>query len=120
MKNCFECGSDYGVEDHHIIPRSLGGTKTIPLCGLCHMKAHGIKSKRRNNLSSLIKNGLQKRKEKGLNVGRPVGSTKDILMSPKNKAIAELLLSSKTMREISDLVKTSTTQVMRVKKLMNK
>jgi len=120
LKKCFECESTNEVEEHHIIPRSLGGKKTIPLCGICHMKAHGVKAKRRNNLSSLIKNGLQKRKEKGLSVGRPIGSKQDILKKPKNKEIAELLLLGKTIRQISTLVKTSPTQVMRVKKLMSK
>lgn len=36
---CFECGqpSEY---DHHVVPQVRGGTKTVPLCGECHGKAH--------------------------------------------------------------------------------
>ena len=37
---CFECGAPADHE-HHVVPRSLGGTRTVPLCALCHGKAHG-------------------------------------------------------------------------------
>lgn len=40
IKRCFECGQPASHE-HHVIPRSLGGTKTVPLCNSCHPKAHG-------------------------------------------------------------------------------
>lgn len=40
IKRCFECGHPASHE-HHVIPRSLGGTKTVPLCSFCHPKAHG-------------------------------------------------------------------------------
>lgn len=36
---CFECGSPADHE-HHVIPRSLGGTKTVPLCERCHGLVH--------------------------------------------------------------------------------
>ena len=28
---CFECGEP-STHDHHVVPQSLGGTKTVPLC----------------------------------------------------------------------------------------
>ena len=57
---CFECGEE-ATENHHIIPRVYGGTKTIPLCSSCHMKVHGIKSKRRtDNHNENVKRGLDK------------------------------------------------------------
>ncbi|MDD7913775.1 HNH endonuclease [Polaribacter ponticola] len=57
---CFECGEE-ATEDHHIIPRVYGGTKTIPLCSSCHMKVHGIKSNRRtDNHKENVKRGLDK------------------------------------------------------------
>jgi hypothetical protein len=37
---CFECGTTENLHHHHVVPRSLGGTKTIPLCGLCHGLVH--------------------------------------------------------------------------------
>jgi hypothetical protein len=41
MTACFECGAPATCE-HHVIPRSRGGTKTVPLCGGCHGLAHGL------------------------------------------------------------------------------
>lgn len=42
---CVCCGSEDGIEYHHIVPLKLGGTNKasniVPLCGDCHMKAHG-------------------------------------------------------------------------------
>jgi len=40
---CFECGKP-AEHDHHIVPRSKLGTKTIPLCIGCHEKVHDVKS----------------------------------------------------------------------------
>ncbi len=59
---CFECGAP-ATERHHIVPASLGGTKTIPLCGDCHAKVHSIRGNRRNQLGELTKKSLDKRKE---------------------------------------------------------
>jgi hypothetical protein len=39
-KTCFECGRP-AIVDHHVVPESKGGTKTVPLCDLCHAKIHG-------------------------------------------------------------------------------
>ena len=59
---CFECGAP-ATERHHVVPASLGGTKTIPLCGECHAKVHDVSGRRRNKLRDLTKNSLEKRKE---------------------------------------------------------
>ena len=59
---CFECSAP-ATERHHIVPASLGGTKTIPLCGTCHAKVHDISGQRRNQLAELTKKSLEKRKE---------------------------------------------------------
>ena len=67
---CFECGKP-SQEQHHVIPQSKGGTKIVPLCSPCHGKVHGIK--RCDNLSSLIKEGIAKAKEKGIKIGNPNG-----------------------------------------------
>lgn len=39
-EQCFECGEP-SRHEHHVVPRKLGGTKTVPLCRRCHAKAHG-------------------------------------------------------------------------------
>jgi DNA invertase Pin-like site-specific DNA recombinase len=42
MKVCFECGNTADIE-HHVIPRSKGGNKTVPLCNNCHSLVHDAK-----------------------------------------------------------------------------
>ncbi len=66
-KICFECGKE-AFHEHHPIPHSLGGTRTIDLCHDCHGKIHGIDFTDHGNL---IKQALQLRKLAGLPVGRP-------------------------------------------------
>ena len=41
---CYNCGSDEGIELHHVVPLKLGGTNTLSnivvLCHRCHCAAH--------------------------------------------------------------------------------
>ena len=43
-KVCFNCGSDKGIELHHVVPLKLGGTNNLSnivvLCHRCHCAAH--------------------------------------------------------------------------------
>ena len=57
---CFECGSREDLHHHHVVPRMRGGTRTIPLCPLCHAKVHGRKSM---HTGTLIKEALKKKAE---------------------------------------------------------
>ena len=59
---CFECGIQ-ATQAHHVVPRILGGTKTVNLCAPCHSKVHSPHLLR---TSELTKIGIQKRREKGL------------------------------------------------------
>lgn len=38
-KTCFECAS-VADHDHHVVPRSRGGTQTVLLCASCHGLVH--------------------------------------------------------------------------------
>jgi hypothetical protein len=67
-KECFECGKS-ATEEHHVIPRVLGGTKTIPLCGCCHALVHGGYNKRRDDHKQLTIEGLRRAKENGKVLG---------------------------------------------------
>lgn len=64
---CFECNQP-ADHNHHVVPRSLGGTKTVPLCEGCHGKVHG---KRFLNHRTLIRAGLKRAKAQGKVLGRP-------------------------------------------------
>lgn len=52
---CFECDSTENIEHHHVVPRSLGGTRTIPLCSSCHSKVHDRKE---TTISKLIQTDM--------------------------------------------------------------
>jgi len=65
---CFECEIAEDLQQHHVVPRSRGGTKTVTLCYSCHMKAHGRDSKGLN-MSRLTKEALARLKEQGVQLG---------------------------------------------------
>lgn len=71
---CFECGAPATCE-HHVIPRSRGGTKTVPLCGGCHGLAHGLSRETWSDHRALTIAGFAKREAAGLHRGgsAPVG-----------------------------------------------
>lgn len=69
LKECFECGEVSNLHDHHVVPRSRGGTRTVPLCEGCHSKAHH--RKKNMNTSTLTREALQRRKEAGVKLGNP-------------------------------------------------
>jgi len=58
MKKCFECEVTEDLHEHHVVPRSKGGTKTVTLCHQCHMKAHGRDGKGLNH-KELTKEGMK-------------------------------------------------------------
>ena len=52
---CFEC-DEPADHQHHVVPKSQGGKRTIPLCELCHTKVHG----KNMHISELTKKALEK------------------------------------------------------------
>lgn len=63
---CLECGAEGPVELHHIIPRSRGGTATVPLCSACHGRAHGVN---RGQIRDLTRSALAAKRRKGEKTG---------------------------------------------------
>ena len=62
---CFECG-DEAQHQHHVVPRSLGGTKTVPVCVTCHGLIH---SREAMAHPELTRKALQYKKAQGQRVG---------------------------------------------------
>jgi hypothetical protein len=58
MKKCFECGEEANHE-HHVVPKSLGGTKTVLLCETHHGLIHDLNFL---NHKELIVNKLKENK----------------------------------------------------------
>jgi pyridoxal biosynthesis lyase PdxS len=63
---CFECGKP-ATEHHHVVPRSLGGTRTVPLCCGCHDMAHDMR--RHHGRGGLTARALQAKRTRGERVG---------------------------------------------------
>lgn len=63
---CVACANTENLHQHHLIPKSRGGsndeTNLITLCGECHAKIHGNRSKW--NTSELTKSALKAKKER--------------------------------------------------------
>ena len=70
MNKCFECEVIEDLQEHHVVPKSRGGTKTVTLCYECHMKAHGRSGKGLDH-KRLTKEGLAAAKAKGVVLGNP-------------------------------------------------
>jgi hypothetical protein len=62
---CFDC-KKRGEHNHHVVPKSRGGTETVMLCAECHAKVHGESLL---STSALTKIGMQKLIAKGLHTG---------------------------------------------------
>ena len=63
---CFECDQP-ADHQHHVIPKSRGGKRTIPLCTGCHGRVH-----ERNfpvNHRTLTIEGLRRAKARGVKLG---------------------------------------------------
>ena len=67
--NCFECGALKNLHNHHVVPRSLGGRKTITLCAHCHGLIH---DKDLTKISALTKKSMKKMKAEGKYTGGKV------------------------------------------------
>jgi hypothetical protein len=121
LDRCFECGTIGPVDFHHVVPKSKGGTQTIPLCLSCHSKVHGEGMLKLRTLANESRNRMIKeRKEKGIphNLGRKEGyrETMETFMNkPITKEIIELLNLSHTLREVAKMVNCSTKTVQKVK-----
>jgi hypothetical protein len=67
---CWECEIEgVDLEEHHPVPRSRGGTKTISLCSACHSKAHH--RKKNVSISKLTREGLARKMATGWKAGNP-------------------------------------------------
>ena len=64
---CFECDLPGDIHMHHVVPRSAGGTKTVPLCERCHGLAHSV----RMSTSALTKAAMKRKAAKGEFLGGP-------------------------------------------------
>lgn len=90
-KVCINCGA-IGTQLHHVVPKELGGndsTNCVWLCDKCHGLVHNISyGKNQLSHSELTKIGLQKARERGVQLGRRKG---EALHSKKGDLARELM-----------------------------
>ena len=98
---CFECGTAECIQHHHVVPRSVGGSQTIPLCSICHGKVHGIKREKQINISELTKAGLERARAKGVKLGSP-----NIQSMSEKGAAATKALADKSARAWGPILET--------------
>ena len=82
---CWECSKLGEIHLHHVVPRSRGGTKTVPLCLECHAKAHH----RNKNMSTskLVSETIKRKKLEGTwKPPSPETTTKARIASAKVRA----------------------------------
>lgn len=105
---CFECGSTGDIHQHHVVPESVGGTKTVPLCESCH----GLVHSRDMTISALIRSSLAKKRAEGRRTskdapfGWDIGNDGDTLRrnEPEQRAIElirDLRAGGFSLREIA-------------------
>lgn len=75
---CLECGTET-TGRHHVVPKSLGGNRQVPLCVECHSKAHG----ERTIHSNLIKEGIERARNSGKQIGAPTVVNADVKIRMK-------------------------------------
>jgi hypothetical protein len=91
---CYECGEPKD-DMHHIVPKSKGGTKTIPLCLKCHGLVHDRDFVRHRQL---MLEGIMRAKALGKYTGRKLGTTlTDEELFAKHDIIVKLINKHPTM-----------------------
>lgn len=113
---CFECGEPKN-DMHHIIPKSKGGTKMIPLCSKCHGLVHGrdfVKMK------ALQRIGIDKAKADGKHIGRKKDTkeTNETILEKHNDIVVELL-KNKSIRTVVRLTNKSLATTQKVRHILN-
>lgn len=68
---CVFCGTAIGIEHHHLVPLSFGGTDTedniLSVCGTHHGLLHGVR--RTPDIRALTVAGLNRAKARGVKLG---------------------------------------------------
>lgn len=113
---CFECSNIENLHNHHVVPRVLGGTKTIKLCNGCHGKIHNLDF---TNHGSLIKLALKRKKKEGVILGRPRGKSDNDVILKKHPDIHLYLLDKMSVRQIAKHTGKGGSTVQRIKKILD-
>jgi hypothetical protein len=116
---CCNCGYIGKLENHHVVPKVMGGAFTVPLCVKCHGLVHGRDFVKSRNLQLI---GIEKAKLNGKYKG---GNRKPETFDNwiKKKYIKEICVyrinTNYSYRDISETVGCSLSTVQKVYKLIS-
>lgn len=66
-EECFECGDIGECHQHHVVPKSVGGARTVLLCLKCHALVH---DRHHFSTRALTRAGMRRAKLLGKTFGR--------------------------------------------------
>ena len=93
---CFNCSAP-SHHDHHVVPRSMGGVATVPLCGACHGLAHGHSGLR--HVRDLTKAALAAKAARGEALGEvPFGYRRVGIMRVEDAGEAVVVRTVRALR----------------------
>jgi hypothetical protein len=95
---CWECDQVGDIHQHHPVPQSRGGTKTIPLCLLCHAKAHH--RERAMGTPALTREALAAKRARGEATGgdAPFGTRKEAGRLVRDEAEQAIIAAARECR----------------------
>ena len=112
LKFCCICGVTNNLHHHHIIPRSRGGTNDetnyLTLCGKHHGWIHSRRPNSWNSHLQLIKEGQERARKQGKQIGRPRISIEKVFQ------IKELRSNGLGMNKIAKTLGVGNSQVYRI------
>jgi len=112
LKFCCICGTTNDLHHHHIIPRSRGGTNDetnyLTLCGEHHGWIHSMRPNSWNSHLQLIKEGQERARKQGKQIGRPRISSEKVFQ------IKELRSNGLGMNKIAKTLGVGNSQVYRI------
>ena len=88
------------LEEHHVVPKSLGGKQTVMLCSVCHGKVHGLK--RPVSSATLTRRALAVKRARGEKTGGTVPYGWDAV--PSHAGAIGLVENAQEQAEISRIV----------------
>ena len=100
--HCVACGTADNLNQHHLIPRSLGGSddesNLLTLCGPCHAKVHQVRADWRH--SELTKTAMQAKKQRGEYIGghTPYGFNRSDCKLVRNEVEQNIITQAKHLR----------------------
>jgi hypothetical protein len=117
LNECFECNSKENICRHHVVPKSKGGTKTIPLCVHCHSIVHD-----RNLVKhyELLLKAVAKAKLEGKYKGRKKGSvvSNEAILKKYSQIVDPIISEEMSLRKIASTYGVSLGTIQKVKRIL--